>query len=283
MILITPAERGFMSELSINKDLDYNRPVRVADGIYWVGFYDEKASLHCNPYLIIDEGEAVLIDGGSRPDFPTVMMKILQVGIKPEQIKALIYQHYDPDLVGSVSNFEDTIASEDLKIISDAANNMFIRHYSTSSRLYSLEYFDHEYKFRSGRTLKFYNTPYSHSQGSIITYDDKTGVLFSSDLFGSYDVQWELFFEFKEQCLKCTDYNNCSIGIKRCPAVGIIKFHQNIMTSRKALNYAMTIVKKIPARMFAPQHGSIIYKNQDLKFLIDVLSSLEKVGIDGIV
>ena len=45
---------------------DYDEAVEVAPGIYWVGFYDKKARLHCNPYVIIDtSGEAILIDPGS--------------------------------------------------------------------------------------------------------------------------------------------------------------------------------------------------------------------------
>jgi flavorubredoxin len=91
-------------------DIDLETSVEIADGVYWVGFYDEQAGLHCNPYLIIDNDEAMVIDGGSRPDFATVMMKILQTGIAPNKIKALLYQHYDPDLCGSIPNFEDIIS-----------------------------------------------------------------------------------------------------------------------------------------------------------------------------
>ncbi len=50
-------------------DQRYDRPIQIADGIYWVGFYEENSNFHCNPYLIIDDDKAILIDGGSRPDF----------------------------------------------------------------------------------------------------------------------------------------------------------------------------------------------------------------------
>ena len=118
---------------------NYVSSVEIAEGIYWVGFYDTQSGLHCNPYLILDHDEALVIDGGSRPDFASVMMKIMQTGIAPKQIQALVYQHYDPDLCGSIPNFEDIIRREDLKIISAAENLMFIRHYSVASRLVSLK------------------------------------------------------------------------------------------------------------------------------------------------
>ena len=127
--------------------------VEIAEGIYWVGFYDAQSGLHCNPYLIVDHDEALVIDGGSRPDFATVMMKIMQTGIAPKQIQALVYQHYDPDLCGSIPNFEDIIRREDLKIISDAENLMFIRHYSAASRLVSLS----KLKFEFYGNDRFFN------------------------------------------------------------------------------------------------------------------------------
>ena len=60
-------------------------------------------------------------------------MKILQTGIDLRTIRALIYQHYDPDLCGSLPNLEDLIDSPDLMIISQKENIMFIRHYSARS------------------------------------------------------------------------------------------------------------------------------------------------------
>ena len=138
------------------------RAIEIAAGIYWIGFYDPQSGLHCNPYLVIDNDEAVVIDGGSRPDFATVMMKILQIGIAPHQIRALIYQHYDPDLCGSIPNFEDIIGRKDLQILSASENLMFIRHYSVSSRLVPLSKLNFQYEFSSGRRLQFIKTPYSH-------------------------------------------------------------------------------------------------------------------------
>ena len=176
-------------------NIDYENPVEIAEGIYWVGFYDAQSGLHCNPYLVVDNEEALVIDGGSRPDIATVMMKILQTGMDPDQIKALLYQHYDPDLCGSIPNFEDLIENSDLKIISDESSLMFIRHYSVSSSMVSIEDVNYHYKFFSGRTLQFIKTPYSHSSGSFVTFDEKSGILFTSDIFGSYGTEWELFLK----------------------------------------------------------------------------------------
>lgn len=260
----------------------YEDAIKVADGIYWIGFYDVDSGLHCNPYLIIDNDEAVVIDGGSRPDFPTVMMKILRTGVALPEIKALIYQHYDPDLCGSIPNFEALIGQPDLKIISDAANHMFIRHYAAKSRLVSLESIRHEYRFKSGRTLRFVNTPYSHCAGSFVTFDTKTNVLFSSDLFGSYGSSWELFLKLDANCIECNTFPTCPNQKIYCPLYDVLRFHQQIMTSAKALRHSLKQILKIPFIKILPQHGSIISQPDDFIILFKLLGNAEDVGIDAI-
>jgi flavorubredoxin len=265
------------------ENLDYDRAIEIAAGIYWVGFYDEQSGLHCNPYLIIDDDEAMVIDGGSRPDFASVMMKILQTGIEPNQIKALLYQHYDPDLCGSIPNFEDIIQRRDLKIISASDNLMFIRHYSVSSRLLPISDVNYQYTFSSGRTLQFINTPYSHSGGSFVTFDTESKVLFSSDLLGSYGTEWQLFFELRDQCIDCENLAKCPLSRPQCPINDILNFHKNIMPSRKALRYSLEKLLEIPFTMVAPQHGSIITDREIMRYVFGLLTRLREVGIDGIV
>lgn len=268
---------------SKNKDADYEYPIEIADGIFWVGFYDQQSGLHCNPYLIIDHDEALVIDGGSRPDFPTVMMKILQTGIAPNQIKALLYQHYDPDLCGSIPNFEGIINRQDLKIISASENLMFIRHYSVSSRLVTLGEGDYQFAFSSGRTLQFIKTPYSHSAGSFVTFDPKSKIVFTSDLFGSYGSEWELFLELKPECVGCANLADCPKKLPNCPINDILNFHKKIMPSRKALKYALEKILELPFKKIAPQHGSIIEDKQEMTYIFKLLTSLDDVGIDRIV
>jgi flavorubredoxin len=264
------------------KQPDYNSAISIADGIYWVGFYDVQSGLHCNPYLIVDGNEAVVIDGGSRPDFPTVMMKILETGISTSSIIALIYQHYDPDLCGSVGHFEDIIDRSDLKIISHKENNMFIRHYAISSRLISHDAINSEFLFSSGRKLQFINTPYAHSSGSFVTFDTKTRVLFTSDLFGSYGAKWDLFLYLNPECHTCQDLTRCVRGETYCPIPDLLRFHQQIMTSEKALRYAIQVIGEIPAVMLAPQHGSVLSGPKDIETVSCRLLSLKGVGIDRI-
>lgn len=258
----------------------YDKPVEIAEGIFWVGYYDESEGLHCNPYLIIEGDEAVLIDGGNRPDFSTVMIKIIQTGIKPSQIKRLIYQHYDPDLCGSIPYLEDMISSPELKIISHRENNIFIKYYAAQSPRLCIEEQNFEYTFSTGRTLRFVRTPYSHSVGSFVTYDVKTGTLLSSDIFGGYGKDWDLYLEVTGACHACTDFSSCTLRKSMCPFSLMLDFHRRLMTSTKALHYALDEIQKLNVKMIAPQHGSILYRKRDIDYVIKKLKELE-IGIDS--
>ena len=275
----------------INRNIDYERPVTIAQDIYWVGSADPCSNLSDNPYLIIDGDEGILIDGGSRPDFPTVMMKIMQAGMPPGKISTLIYQHYDPDLCGSITNLEQIIDNPDLKIISHRSNNIFIRHYGVKSELQCIDAMNGHLTLQSGRILNFYKTPYAHSGGSFITHDTTTNTLFTSDIFGSFCREkdtYDLFKIIPEACYPCTSTDNVGsdgqcgrLGIT-CPVAQLIDFQSHIMTSTKALRHALGVIKNIGASVIAPQHGFVIHRPGDFKFLYDRLAAAEDIGIDGI-
>jgi len=267
-------------ENKTNKELDYNNYVEIANGIYWVGFADKNAGLHCNPYLIADNGEAVLIDGGSRNDFDTVMLKIMRTGTDPRNIKRLIYQHYDPDLCGNIPHMEALINNKDLKILSHKENNIFIKYYSAKSPKECIEDSGYEYNFTSGRKLIFIRTPYSHSPGSFVTYDTKTKVLFSGDLFGSYDANWNLFSIISEKCVDCEPENICPFTGESCQITGILNFHKFVMTSTKALRYALKQIEGLDISVIASQHGALLNTPMAQKIVKKRLNALDGVGID---
>ena len=264
-----------------NENLNLN-PIEIADGIYWLGYSGANVGLHCNPYLIREGDEAVLIDGGSRDDFSHVMLKILRTGLRPGQIKRLIYHHYDPDLCGSIPQLQAIINSEDLRIISHMENNIFIQYYSTKIKKLDYRTLISEFVFSSGRRLTFHPTPFCHSPGSFITLDEKTKTLFSSDLFGSYDANWSLYLDLSDKCAGCHAQRICPQTGKKCPLYGIMQFHKRIMTSNKALSQALNIIEPLDFERIAPQHGGILRTRADAELVIGFLRSLDSVGIDAL-
>lgn len=205
-----------------------------------------------------------------------------------------INHHYDPDLCGSIPNLEDIIKRDDLKLISQKENNTFIEYYSVRSELVCIDEIDRKLTLESGRVLRFVPTPYAHSAGSFMTYDEKTGILFSSDLMGSIGVEgvtdqsWNLFQEFAEDCRSCEHcypYHkdpDCTSDVAICPWVGICRFNKQVMPSNAGFRYALERIVEVGADMIAPQHGSILHRRGDIDRTIELLMSLDDVGIDGI-
>ena len=262
---------------------NYQRPIRITDGIFWVGNFDPETHLQCNPFLVVGDDRAIIIDPGSRPDFAGVMMKVLQAGIHPDQIVGLVLQHYDPDLCGSVPNFMDLCRNPEFRVYSKASNNLFIKYYVDKSRHHFFQDIDQigmELALGS-RKLRFIRTPYTHSAGSFVTYDEKTRTLFTSDLFGSLGTHWSLFLDMSDSCVTCADFQNCPNHRDYCPFPDIVSFHRHVMPCNRALEVAMNRLRTLQIEIIAPQHGSVINRRRDIDFLIGFLGKLDKVGIDG--
>lgn len=274
--------RGHMTDSGTSENT-VDTPLEVGPGIFWLAERQSSYNLYCNPYLILDGSEAVVIDGASRPDFPAVMMKILQTGISPAAISGVVYQHYDADLCASIPHFESIIGRGDLKIVSHEDNMAFLRHYVVSSKLVTLRDTDNVFTFSSGRTLRFIHIPYSHAASSFVTFDEQSGVLFSGDLMGSYSKRPDPFLDLPKKCKECMDTRECPTPMPRCPLLSILEFHLRAFTSTKALRHALARIAEIPYTMIAPQHGSIIRNPEDAKLIMQKLGALTGVGIDAIV
>lgn len=131
---------------------------------------------------------------------------------------------------------------------------------------------------RSGRILKFFRTPYAHSAGSFVTYDQMTGILFTSDLFGSAGAfnYWRLFATLDTSCLNCRidlpagSDEPCTVTEEPCPWTGMHNFHRKIMPGNKVLRHAMAVIEAVGAHMMAPQHGSILHRAEDISESITV-------------
>ncbi len=239
-------------------DINYNNAVSVQRDIHWIGFYDEEANLHCNPYLIIDDDDIVLFDPGSIPHFPIVMRKIIDL-VKPENISVIVCSHQDPDVSGNLAVVEDVINNRDLNIVAHINAIRLIRHYGLRSDFYAVDEHGFKLTLKSGRVLEFLFAPFLHSPGSIVTYDSKTKSMFTGDIFGAISKDWHLFAD--DDIFSKMD-----------------AFHQLYMPSNRILKTFLERFECYEIDRILPQHGSIL-EGEKVKSAIEHLKTLP-CGID---
>ena len=239
-------------------EFDYDQAIEIADDVYWIGYYDENASFHCNPYLIIDDAGSIVIDPGSIPHFPIVARKIVSC-IQPGQISHIILSHQDPDLCGGLPVLEKLIGRDDLKLVAHHKAAVFVAYYGVTSSFFYPEDNDYRLILKNGRELRFIFTPYSHAPGSIMTYDTRTKILFSGDVFSGMSKDWKLFADesYKENVIQFSEYN--------FPPGDVMKKN-------------LAKIESLDISMIAPQHGSII-KEEEVSKYIELLKNLE-YGVD---
>ncbi|MDH5541599.1 MAG: FprA family A-type flavoprotein [Nitrospinota bacterium] len=237
---------------------DLTNPIEVVKNIYWVGVSENRSVLHCNPYLLVSEDEAILFDPGSIRHFPVVMRKVMEI-IDPGIISALVVHHQDPDVCGSLAVVEEVINRDDLKIIAHTNTIRLLEHYGFKSSYYPVEKNGYSYVMKSGRKLEFIFTRFLHSPGAIATYDPKTGTLFTSDLFGAVFENWSIF---------------PSEGLWD----GMAVWHRTYMPSNSILKSCLENLRKLDINRILPQHGCIL-EGENIAKAFDLLMEL-KCGID---
>ncbi|MEH6625443.1 MAG: diguanylate cyclase [Motiliproteus sp.] len=226
------------------KDLPDNpsadKPIGIADRVWWVGHYLKDDVFQCHCYLIEQGDQSVLIDPGSMLTFEHTLAKIEQI-IPFSSIRYFICQHQDPDIVAAMPFIDAMITRSDALLVTHWRTHMLLKHYDLKMPFWLVD--EHDWKLQlQDRTLSFVLTPYAHFPGAICTFDLETQVLFSSDLFGgmSEDFQLVASSESYFECMR--------------------PFHEHYMPSREVLNYAMAVIERLPAQLIAPQHGSLIPK-----------------------
>jgi flavorubredoxin len=223
-------------------NLDYNKAVEIAPGVFWVGYNFDDLYFHTNAYVIVDGREAVLIDPGSMVDFDKVLAKVKTV-CPIKNVKHIVLQHQDPDLCSSTVAFEKL---SDLDVYMEERTSVFARFYGITSFVNLVREDGDSLEFGNGRRLEFYTTPYCHSPGAMATYDRKSGTMFTSDIFGAFNRHWELYADMYPE----------SEHVR-----AVKSFMQPYMASKEAVMNFISKFEKLGIKSLAPQHGSIIRKD----------------------
>ena len=110
----------------------------------------------------------------------------------------------------------------------------------------------------SGHELKFITSQYLHFPKAMVTYDMKHKILFSSDIFGAFSVDWSFYAnEYYVEVMKA--------------------FAQPYLSDSRHMHNFLDKIQHLEIDLICPQHGAIIPKERIPK-IIEALRYLE-VGI----
>ena len=199
--------------------------------------------------MLIDPGSVLTIDG--------VLEKVEEI-VPLDHIRWVVCQHADPDIAGCLPRLRQRLHRPDVSLISEWRTETLLVYYDAGFEFWRVEEHDWCLQLAPGRNVRFAPTPYLHFPGAICTWDETTGVLFSSDLFGGFTDGSQLiardgsYFE------------------------AIKPFHEHYMPSREILTAGFATLRRsfAPIRMIAPQHGCVI-PEQLVDEMFERLSRLE--------
>ncbi len=229
-------------------------PIQVAPDLWWVGGRIEDDPFQCHAYLLCRGDQSVLFDPGSALTWPETRRKI-ETLIPFDDIRWFVVQHQDPDVCGAMPVIDRLITRSDAAWVTHWRVAVLLNHYDPKVPFWMVD--EHDWHLDvDGRELKFVFTPYLHFPGAFVTFDEFSGTLMSSDLFGGF-IDNDLAV-----CSGLADFE------------GIRTFHQHYMPDRNILMHAMLKLEQLPLQLIAPQHGKLI-AGEDIGTYITRLKNLD--------
>jgi len=231
-------------------------PVKLNDSLYWLGMGGNPGFLQVNVYMIYRDGVGILIDPGPSARFEEIKKACDSItGI--ENIQAVVVSHQDPDICSSLPDWER--AGFRGKIITHWRTGILLQSFGLVSPFQNIK--DNDTGIMDQYlSLRFLSFPHLHSPGNILTFDEKTRTLFSSDLFGAIGMNTHLYAD--------------DAYVSR-----MVFFHENYMPSTRLLHEGMNRINDLHPLTICPQHGSII-KTEIPKYIGALQSVKCGMGMD---
>lgn len=213
-------------------------PVEIAPRVWWVGAMLPGDRFQCHVYLVEQGDQSVLIDPGSALTAEAVIRNVEQV-VGLESVRWVVCSHADPDIVAAVPALLEAGLSPQASVVTHWRDQALIRHLGWPLAFHRIE--EHDWRLElEDRALQFVFTPYVHFAGAFCTFDEGTGTLFSSDLFGAFSDDTALFA-------------SASTSL-----AGMRDFHEHYMPSHEALAHSVDQLRDLAIRCIAPQHGHVL-------------------------
>lgn len=226
--------------------------VKLAKDTYWVGKIDDReVPFHrlmlakgttYNAYLLKTEKPTVIdtVDMAFGKEFLVSLSKL----IDPKEIQYIVINHTEPDHSGGLPVLASKVPDATIVCTEPAVNEL-----KEMYRLYDRNFLvvkDGDTLDIGGKTLVFKETPYLHTEETMITYCVEDKILYPCDIFSTH-VATDVFFA-DEAGFDITD--------------DFIGYYKAIIHPHRS--YVGTLIKALQdldVQMIAPSHGFILRKD----------------------
>lgn len=221
----------------------------------------EEEGVRSNQYLIAHEGQGVLLDPGGFGVMPRVLVEMLRY-VQPDQIKAIILSHQDPDVVGGLSTWLEIVQAP---VYVSRLWLRFISHYGISGMKRFVGVPDEGMSLEIAPDFRLELVPahFLHSEGHINVYDPISRGLFTGDI-GAAMLPDDQEYAYVDDFASHLPY--------------IEWFHRRYMGSNKAAKIWVDRVSRLDIDFLAPQHGPV-YRGKAVRQFLAWFAGLQ-CGID---
>lgn len=237
------------------------KPIEIIPGIYWIGVNDQTTDLFeglwpvrregvsYNSYLILDKKKAIidLIKPIKTEEYIVGIESIVSL----KEIDYLILNHLEPDHAGLLMTFSQ-LAPQAKWLCSAKAAEMIPNFLKVEggNRLQAVK--DGEIISLGERHLQFFSTPFVHWPETMVTYEQKSKILFSCDAFGGFGAIHGRIFD--DECDSLDFYEREAL-----------RYYVNIVANySQRVIFAIEKLAQLPIEIIAPSHGLIWRKNPQL-------------------
>ena len=241
----------------MNTDLLFDRRghqvVRLTEG-------GDRIAVEANQYLLISDGEGMVLDPGGPKIFPNVVVES-RSRLHSGDLRYVFMSHQDPDVLTSLNAW---MIDTDAEILISKLWYRFVPHFGIENliaeRMTSIP--DEGTWLKLGSTeVAIVPAHFLHSCGNFQVYDPVSKTLFSGDLGASVGAPYESVTDFEDH----TKY--------------MLEFHRRYMASGEAVSRWAKMARELEIERVAPQHGAVFEGQEMVHQLIDWISKLE-CGLD---
>lgn len=226
--------------------------IQIADRAYWIGKVDDrKVPFH---RLVLEKGttyNSYFLDTEKPTIIDTVdisfggeWVKALSQIVDFQKLQYLVVNHVEPDHAGAVGGLMSRAKNATI-VTTEKGKEFLIGMFKLQNAKFQVIK-DGDTLDIGGKTLKFFETPYLHTEETMVTYCVEDKILYPCDQFSTHLANYALFNDLAKEDIT-EDFK---------------VYYKLIMhPHRPYVRDMMAKIKKLEIDMIAPSHGYVLRSN----------------------